>query len=160
MSQDRFLIKAADVDEMKEFEWRHPMNPKSRFRGVSLSQACGLERIGLHRIRLSPGSEANEYHTHHFEEELYFVLSGRGVLLADGEEHEVGAGDFIGFSTPSVPHLMTNPFDEDLVYLVGGERRPFEIADFPRHGKKLIREGGEAWVVDADALEPFWKADG
>lgn len=102
---------------------------------------------------MGPGRESNEYHTHRFEEEFYYVLEGRGVLLVDGEEHEVGPGSFMGFPAPSVPHLMTNPFDEDLIYLVGGERRPFELAEFPRHDKVLVRAGMETWMVDADDLE-------
>ncbi|MEQ8768671.1 MAG: cupin domain-containing protein [Planctomycetota bacterium] len=153
---DRF--SADDIASSEEFTWQHPKNPKSRLRGVSLSQHCGLERIGLHRIRLEPGAEANEYHAHHFEEEFYFVLEGRGVMLVDGEEVEVGPGGFFGFRAPSVPHLMTNPFEDDLVYLVGGERKAFEIADFPRLGQTMIRDRGQAWIVDNESLQPFWKS--
>jgi len=28
-----------------------------------------------------------------------------------------------------------NPFDEELVYLMGGENREFDVADFPRLGQ-------------------------
>ena len=76
----------------------------------------------------------------------------------DGEEHEIGAGDFLGFGSPSVGHHLKNPFDDDLVYLVGGERRPVEIAEFPNLGKHMIRLGGEAHLVDSRHLKPFWKA--
>ena len=44
------------------------------------------------------------------------------VAEIDGGEHEVGPGDFMGFPTPSLGHHLRNPFDEDLVYLMGGER--------------------------------------
>ena len=49
------------------------------------------------------------------------MLSGRGIARIDDHEYEVSAGDFMGFPTPSVAHHLTNPFDEDLTYLMGGE---------------------------------------
>ncbi|MFW6198428.1 MAG: cupin domain-containing protein [Acidobacteriota bacterium] len=153
MSDRPTVIDAARIDAMEEVRFRHPLNPKSGATFRSLSETAGLERIGFHLIRLGPGREANELHTHRFEEEFYYVLSGRGVLLAGDEEHEMGPGSFVGFPTPSEPHLMTNPFDEDLVYLVGGERNAFEIAEFPRHGKVMIRDGTEVLMVDREHVE-------
>jgi uncharacterized cupin superfamily protein len=124
---------------------------------VSLGDGVGLERIGVHVIRIPPGKESCIYHAHTLEEEWLYILSGRGVAEIDDGEHEVGPGDFMGFPTPSVGHHLTNPFDEDLVYLVGGERRAFEFGDFPRLGKKVVRVGREAWLVQSAALEPFGK---
>ena len=73
----------------------------------------------------------------------------------DDAEYEVGPGDFMGFPTPSVAHHLKNPFDQDLVYVVGGERREIEVGEFPRLGKRLIRVGGKAHLVDNDRFEPF-----
>jgi uncharacterized cupin superfamily protein len=52
---------------------------------------------------------------------------------------EVGPGDFMAFPTSSVPHHLKNPSDQDLVYLMGGENRKFEVADFPRLGKRMVK---------------------
>lgn len=153
MSDCRLVLTRKDIDAMEELEVPHPLNPRSGAGFRSLSDAVGLQRVGFHMIRLPPGTEANEYHTHRFEEEFYYVLEGRGVVLIEGQEHEVGPGSFMGFPASSGPHLMTNPFDEDLLCLVGGERREFELAEFPRHDKVLIRAGRDAWLVDADDLE-------
>jgi len=152
MEGSQHVLDASAIEGMEELEFHHPLNPKSHAGYRSLSDALGLERIGFHLVRVPPGKEANEYHTHRFEEEFYFVLEGRGVVLIDGEEHEVGPGDFIGFRAPSPPHLMTNPFEDEIVYLVGGERREFEIAEFPRHDKVLIREGRNVWIADREDL--------
>ena len=76
--------------------------------------------------------ESFVYHAHDQEEEWIYLISGRGIAEIDSEEFEVGAGDFMGFPTPSVAHHMRNPFDEELVYLMGGENLDVEIADFPR----------------------------
>jgi uncharacterized cupin superfamily protein len=73
----------------------------------------------------------------------------------NGEEIEVGPGDFMAFPRPSVPHHLKNPFDEDLVYLMGGENRQIEIADFPRLGKRMVRNGEKIDVYDAADAKPF-----
>ncbi|MEP0958222.1 hypothetical protein [Microcoleus sp. FACHB-1515] len=56
------------------------------------------------------------------------------------------------------PHHLRNPFDEDLVYLVGGEKVRFDIGVFPRQGKRGIRDGDSAYLVDDSALQDFWKS--
>ena len=55
-----------------------------------------------------------------------------GVLLGSG------AGDFMGFPTPSVAHHLINPYDEDLVYLMGGEAVPLDVLDYPTLGKRFL----------------------
>jgi uncharacterized cupin superfamily protein len=158
-AKKEFLLKAEEIVGIPEFEAHHPLNSDSEAYIRSLSHEVGLEQIGVHITRLPPGKEANAYHTHTYEEEFYYVLSGRGVILFDGQEYEVGEGDFAGFKPSSAPHLLRNPFDRDLVYLVGGERRAFEIAEFPEHGRTMIRDSEKAWVVENDALQVIWRKD-
>jgi uncharacterized cupin superfamily protein len=150
------LVRAGERPE--PWQYSHPLNPQSEVHGQSLSSPCGMERIGIHLVRIPPGKESFIYHAHQAEEEFYFVVSGKGIAEIDGEEHEIGPGDFLGFGAPSLGHHLRNPFDGDLVYLVGGERKSLEIAEFPHLGKQVIRIGGEAHVVDQRHLQPFWKA--
>lgn len=153
-----FLVRADE--RPAESGWSHPLNPRSEMRGVSLSAVVGMQRVGFHLVRIAPGKENNAYHTQATEEEFYYILSGRGVARVDGEKLEIGPGDFLGFPAPSVPHLLTNPFDEELVYLVGGERKEVEVARFPDYDRRLIRVGRKAWLVDEAALELFWDGEG
>ena len=160
------LVRASDIDAMDEASFQHPLNARSQIHIRSLSEAAGMEQMGVHIGRIPPGRESFAYHTHHYEEEFLYILSGRGVAEIDGQEIEVGPGDFLGFSVRqesgerrSVPHHFRNPFDEDLVYLMGGERRDFEIADFPRLRKRLIRDRRRAWFVDVADLDEFPLSD-
>ena len=59
------------------------------------------------------------------------------------------------FPAPSVAHHLRNPFADDLVYLMGGESRRFEIADFPRIRKRMIRDGADVQVYDVADAKPF-----
>ena len=136
------LSRAADRAKVAEESFSHPFNPNSKIFGRTLSDSTGLERIGVHWIRIPAGKESFVYHRHRTEEEFIYVLSGRGIAEVDGKDFEIGPGDFLGFGTsPPVAHHMRNPFSEDLVYLAGGERRSSEIAEFPKLGKTMVRVG-------------------
>jgi uncharacterized cupin superfamily protein len=154
MSTSKLIVRAAARTAENESQQRHPMNPSSDLRGHALSRAVGLKRVGLWTVRVPPGKESFVYHRHHGEEEFLYVLSGRGVVEIDEEEHEIGAGDFVGFP-PGVAHHLKNPFTEDLVYLSGGENREFEVADYPRHGVRMVRLGNKIDVYPVDTVTAF-----
>jgi uncharacterized cupin superfamily protein len=147
------LYRAADHARVPEQFQSHPLNPNSQIRGVSLSDQVGLQRLGVHLLRIAPGKESFIFHTHHTEEEFLYILSGRGIAEIGDESFEVGPGDFMGFPTPSVGHHLRNPFNEDLVYISGGERREMEVADFPRIGKQLVRVGMKASIYDVASAQ-------
>jgi len=149
------LFRAADHAKVKEQSQSHPLNPNSQIRGVSLSEQVGLQRLGIHLLRIAPGKESFIFHSHNSEEEFLYILSGRGIAEIGDESFEVGPGDFMGFPTPSVGHHLRNPFEEDLVYISGGERRPVEVADFPRLGKRLVRSGMKVSIYDVDKANNF-----
>ncbi len=138
-----------------EDTFSHPWNPNSEITGTHLSGRAGLERAGVSLVRLAPGKESFAYHLHHREEEWIYILSGTGIARVDDREYEMVAGDFIAFPTPSVPHLMANPYAEDLVYLMGGEHRQFEIADFPTLDRRMVRRGSEIEIYNLSDGRPF-----
>jgi uncharacterized cupin superfamily protein len=150
----RFILRSSEIRQ-REQSFSHPWNPKSQLIGVQLSRALGLKRTGVNIARIPPGKESFVYHSHHHEEEWLYILSGRGVGEIDGEEFEVGPGDFMAFPAPSVPHHLKNPFDQELVYLMGGENREFDIADFPRLGKRIVKSGEKIEVYDISSAKPF-----
>lgn len=152
------LLKAADIAAVDEFEFHHPLNPHSEIHLRSLSRAVGFKRIGINLARVPPGRESFIYHTHSNEEEWIYILSGRGIAEIGESEHEVGPGDFMGFALPQEPHHLRNPFEEDLVYLVGGEQISVDIGTFPRHGKRAILDGEHAYIVDEPNLKDFWQS--
>jgi uncharacterized cupin superfamily protein len=154
MEEKRFLVKADEVAE-NAGGFSHPWNPNSEIIGTRLSTLVGLSRTGVSLIRIPTGKESFVYHSHHREEEWIYVISGRGVAEIDDEKFEVAAGDFMGFPAPSVGHHLRNPYDEDLVYLVGGENLDVEISDFPRLGKRMLRRGQNVEIYDTSDAQSF-----
>ncbi|MBF2002797.1 MAG: cupin domain-containing protein [Synechococcales cyanobacterium C42_A2020_086] len=156
--QQHPLLKQSDIQAMAENEFHHPLNPESALYFRALGDAVGLQRIGVSLMRIPPGKESFIYHAHHNEEEWIYILSGRGVAEIGDQEYDVEPGDFMGFGIPQPPHHLRNPFQEDLVYLVGGEKVRFDVGVFPRLGKRAIRDGDTAYLVDDASLQEFWRS--
>lgn len=155
----RNLLRANEIERL-ETAFHHPWNAQSEILGVHLSEALGLERVGVSLARIPPRKESFVYHAHHHEEEWLYILSGCGVAQVDDQEFAVGPGDFLAFPTPSVAHHLRNPFDHELVYLMGGEHREFEVADFPLLGKRMVRSGEQVTTYDLADGRPFGPLDG
>lgn len=148
------LVRAADVaTHLQQFS--HPWNRNSEMHGMQLARSVGLKRTGVNFIRVPAGRESYVYHSHHYEEEWIYVLAGRGIALIDDVEYEVAAGDFMGFPTPSVAHHLRNPGPEDLVYLAGGENREYEVAEFPKLAKRMVRRGSQVDIYDFADAKPM-----
>jgi uncharacterized cupin superfamily protein len=142
--------------------YRQALNPNSYLKRASLSRRAGLKRAHVSIGRVPPGKDSFAYHAHMLEEEWVYILSGRGIAEIDGVETEVGPGDFMGFATPSVAHLLKNPFEEDLVYLMGGEDLPLDVIDYPKLGKRYLLmagDGGVDFFELKDPIRPFGKAE-
>jgi uncharacterized cupin superfamily protein len=149
-----YLVRAADIAAHAQ-SFSHPWNPRSLMTGAMLGRMAGLKRTGVSFARIPPGKESFIYHSHYFEEEWLYILSGHGRARIDGEEYEVSAGDFMGFPTPSVAHHLVNSGNEDLVYLMGGESRELEVSDFPDLGRIMVRRGEQIDTFDVKDAKPF-----
>lgn len=142
-----YLLRAADIAHRLQTV-SHPWNPRSELTGYQMAKATGLKRTGVNLARLAPGKESFVYHAHWAEEEWIYILEGRGVAYIDTVEYEVGPGDFMAFPAPGVAHHLRNPFDADLVYLMGGEHHDMDVVDFPELGKRMFRHGKAVEIVE------------
>jgi uncharacterized cupin superfamily protein len=138
------------------------LNPNSLFRAAPLSRLAGMSRAHVSLVRLPPGKESFAKHAHMLEEEWIYVLEGRATAEIGDETHLVQAGDFMGFSTPSPAHVMRNTFDEECVYLMGGEDRAIDVVAYPGLGKRFLHmqsEGGAEYYELGEPSKPFGKAE-
>jgi uncharacterized cupin superfamily protein len=159
VAERKYLIKADEVAEGAS-RFSHPWNPNSEIIGTRLGVLVGLSRTGVNWTRVPAGKESFIYHSHYREEEWIYIISGRGLAEIDGAEFEVTAGDFMGFPTPAVAHHLRNPYDEDLIYLVGGESHEVEVANFPRLGKRMLRLGQNVEIYDEPDAQGFGLLEG
>jgi uncharacterized cupin superfamily protein len=151
------LLTAREIADGPRLTVSHPLRREaSEVEIRPLGERVGLSRVRVSLLRLPPGKEAFAFHAHQGDEEFAFIVGGRGEALIGSERFEVGPGDFLAFPTPptsSVGHQLRNPFDEDLVYLVGGERGRIEVAEFAAAGKHAIFTADGVYFVDSRHLE-------
>ena len=134
--------------------------PTRRSPATRWARRPACKRIGVNLARIAPGKEAFPYHAHWQEEEWIYILEGRGLARIDGAEYEVAAGDFMAFPTPGVAHSLRNPFERELVYLMGGESRELDVADFPDLGRRMFRHAKGVEVFELGAGKPIEAVSG
>jgi len=155
MSEDRYLIKASEIDAMEGLSKTHFMNPNAQRVNKSLGDLTGLTGIGVHLIEVQPGNDSTEHHVHYHEDECVYILAGTGTAYIGEDAHDVGPGDFIGYRKGGLAHSLTNTGKEVLRVLVVGQRLPHDVGDYTRAGKRIYRNEGLPWsLVDIDAIVP------
>ncbi len=153
-------LSKAEQEAVPEAHIRHPLNPNSDVYLKRLAPIFGLKRLALYVARVPPAKESFLYHRHERDEEFLIILSGRGRAEIGDETIDVGPGDIMAFPAPDgPPHHLTNPFKEDLVYLMGGESSGLDVAHFPRDGKHLVFSTSGIWGFSDDQSEPLSFAD-
>lgn len=152
--QERYIIKADEIEQWEGTPKTHFLNTNAQRINKSLGDLTGLTGLGFHLIEVQPGHESTEYHTHYYEDECTYVLSGTGTVDIDGELHDIGPGDFIGYRAGGLAHTMTASGTEPLRCLVAGQRLAHDVADYPRLKKRIFRNDGMRWnLVDHEHLE-------
>ncbi|QCP52563.1 cupin domain-containing protein [Trinickia violacea] len=134
------LPYVVNVDNVREIERLNGEHWGSAWKPLTPALDSIPGRLGANLTRLPPGRTACPFHAHAREDEVFFVLSGRGVLRYGNALQEIRAGDCI--SCPAgmgVAHQLANPFDEDLLFFAVGLNDPHEVCTYPDTGKVMIR---------------------
>lgn len=131
---------------------RHEYNER-RFERQSLSRARGSAGATLSRYRIPAGDRSMPLHVHVDEEELFFVLAGRGLVWQGDAVHEVRAGDLIVHVADREPHTLLAPDDGDepldvLAYASGSAT---QLTLLPRANVAWV---GARWLPQ-EAPHPF-----
>ncbi|SFK51668.1 cupin domain-containing protein [Caulobacter sp. UNC279MFTsu5.1] len=99
--------------------------PCSGRRRWALGDAAGLDQFGVNLMRLPPGQWSSQRHWHSAEDEFVWVVEGEVVLVEDGGETVLRAGDCAGFKAGVANgHHLENRSDREAVLLEMGSRRP------------------------------------
>jgi len=93
-----------------------------------LGDAGGLRDFGVNLMRLPPGGWSSQRHWHSHEDEFVYVLEGELVLVEDGGETLLRAGDCAAFpKNTGNGHHMINRSGALAVYLEAGSRQPADL---------------------------------
>ena len=96
---------------------------------VKLGDAAGVTQFGVNLLRLPPGAWSSQRHWHTGGDEFVYVLSGEVVLVKDGGEEELHAGDAAGFAArDGNGHCLQNRSDREARVLEIGTHVPGDTA--------------------------------
>jgi len=118
-----------------------------------LGESAGSVGVGVRRIQVSASHWSTPAHEHGAEEELFYVLAGRGISWQGGRTAEVGAGDCILYGPRRGAHSIhaLEPID----VLAFGDRQYDNATRFPRLDYSLLN--GRAVQSSAGVIDraPF-----
>ncbi len=98
----------------------------------ALGNAAGLSQFGVNLTLIPPGTASALRHWHEAEDELIFVVSGELVLIEDGGETALRAGEAAGFKAGVADgHHLVNRSASDAVCLEIGPRAESERVHYP-----------------------------
>ena len=132
----------------------------------------GAQKLGYNLTAVPPGKRAFPFHHHRVNEEMFFVLQGRGEVRIGAERHPIRQGDFIACPPggPEVAHQIINTGDEELRYLAVSTRMYPEIAEYPDSGKFGVMaelppaaDGSPQmfrYVGTTQVATPYWEGEG
>jgi uncharacterized cupin superfamily protein len=124
-------IARLDEGRRREVELGH-----LRGRWTYAGEAAGSVKVGLRRIEVPAGGWSTPAHEHGLDEEIFYVLSGRGLSWQDGAVCEVRPGDCIVYLAGGGAHTLYAL--EPLEVLAFGERHDDESVGFPRLGMSYV----------------------
>ncbi len=132
MNDEAFVRRAETVECIHKSE--HPGYESKRRVIVGKEDS---EHFDVTVYEVPPGKAAVPYHYHMRNEEVFFILSGTGLLKSPEGERTVTAGDFLYFpNNEKGAHKITNVSEtEPLVYADFDIRFEPEIAFYPDSDK-------------------------
>lgn len=93
-----------------------------------LGDAGGLRDFGVNLMTLPPGGWSSQRHWHSHEDEFVYVLQGELILVEDGGETPLRAGECAAFAKNSGNgHHLQNRSAVTAVYLEVGSRDPRDV---------------------------------
>ncbi len=138
------LEDVAEQEYVSGAHWGHAFKPLT----PAMEEAG--RALGVNLSRLPPGRAACPFHSHQVGDEVFYILSGRGVLRLGEELVPLRPGDCI--SRPAGTgraHQIANPYDQDLIYLAIGPNDPNEVCLYPDSGKILVRNQKQVGRLEA-----------
>jgi len=153
--------RVVNIDELKleHFE----QGDKYASDAVRIGPLLGAKDLGYSYDVVPPGKRSCPFHSHHGEEEMFFIVKGAGTLRYGNETRKVRAGDFICCPTggPDTAHQLVNDSSEPLAYISVSTMMPAEVCEYP-DSRKIGSYGGRTpsrlkHMTTADSGVDYWK---
>jgi uncharacterized cupin superfamily protein len=121
----------------------------------------GAKDLGYSYDVVPPGKTACPFHSHRAEEEMFFIVRGRGTLRYGAQARPVRAGDFIccPVGGPDTAHQLLNDSDAELAYISVSTMMPADVCEYPDSGKVGAYGGGLRHISRAREGVDYWDGE-
>ena len=131
----------------------------------------GARLLGYNITAVPPGKRAFPAHNHRVNEEMFFILEGRGELRVGAQTWPVRAGDVIACPPggPETAHQLINTGNDELKYLAVSTKLSPELCEYPESGKFGIMADygkdasgapqGFRWVGRSGDARDYWEGE-
>jgi uncharacterized cupin superfamily protein len=112
------------------------INNNYQYEQKKIGNGLNLDKIGCRVIKVPNGKKAFPKHAHLVNEELFFILEGKGKCIIGKETFSVKRGDFIA-CRPGMEnvHQIYNDTDTDLIYLAISTMEDPDVCIYPDSNK-------------------------
>ncbi|APV49989.1 hypothetical protein BWI17_10005 [Betaproteobacteria bacterium GR16-43] len=155
--------RVVNIDELK----LEPFEQGDQYRseGARIGPMLGAKDLGYSYDVVPPGKRSCPFHSHHGEEEMFFIVKGTGTLRYGQETRKVRAGDFICCPTggPDTAHQIVNDSDAPLAYISVSTMLPAEVCEYPDSGKVGAFGGAGTTrlrhMTEVSSAVDYWKGE-
>lgn len=139
--------------------------PAERYGGrmARISGLVGASKLGYNVTEISPGKRAFPFHCHRANEEMFFVIEGRGELRLGESRQPLRAGDIVACpaSGPEGAHQIINTGAVPLRILAVSTAIAPELCHYPDSGKFGVLDpaGGFAYAGRAGNSLDYWEGE-
>lgn len=151
--------KVINLDELKLEHWE--MGGLFESAAARIGPLLGAQDLGCSYDVVPPGKRSCPFHSHRAEEELFFIVRGRGTLRYGDETRPIRAGDVICCPTggPETAHQIVNDSEAELAYLSISTKRPAEVCEYPDSGKIGAFASGLHHMTRAADRVDYWEGE-
>jgi uncharacterized cupin superfamily protein len=126
-----------------------------------LTKRLGLKTLGVNVTRVAPGKTGYPFHSHRVNDELFYVIAGRGELRLGEARHPVKAGDLVGCPAggPETAHQLINTGAEPLHYLSMSSELDPEVCEYPDSKKVGVWAGDYGYMTRGNQPVAYWDGE-
>ena len=121
----------------------------------------GAKKLGYNLTAVPPGKRAYPFHNHRLNEEMFYILEGRGEVRIGAETFPIRAGDFIACPPggPELAHQIVNTGTAELKYLAVSTMQGPEVCESPDSGKIGVLADSIRYVNRSDSQVGYWEGE-
>jgi uncharacterized cupin superfamily protein len=151
--------RVINLDELELEHFAH--GERFETRGVRIGPLVGAVKLGYSYDVVPPGKRGCPFHSHRGEEEMFFILSGTGMLRYGDETRKLRAGDVVCCPTggPDTAHQIINDSDGELRYMSISTLADPEVCEYPDSGKIGVFSKGMRHMTRGGAAVDYWEGE-